>query len=56
MVTDPAPFADFIRAMSEPAEALTLPPASVQTPDPERMTAVAAEFGIEILGPPGIPA
>ena len=56
MVTDPAPFADFIRAMSEPAQALTLAPASVRPPDPERMTAVAAEYGIEILGPPGIPA
>ena len=56
MVTDPAPFADFVRAMSEPAQALTLAPTSVQPPDPERMTAVAAEYGIEILGPPGIPA
>ncbi len=56
MVTEPAPFADFVRAMSEPANALTLPPPSVQPPDPERMTAVAAEYGIEILGPPGIPS
>ena len=55
MVTEPAPFADFVRAMSEPAQTLTLPPASVQPPSPERMTAVAAEYGIEILGPPGIP-
>jgi quercetin dioxygenase-like cupin family protein len=56
MVTEPAAFADFVRTLSEPAQALTLPPASVQTPDPERMTAVAAEYGIEILGPPGIPS
>jgi hypothetical protein len=42
--------------MSEPAQTLTLPPASVQSPSPEHMTAVAAEYGIEILGPPGIPA
>jgi quercetin dioxygenase-like cupin family protein len=56
MVTEPAPFADFIRAMSEPAQTLTLPPSSVQPPSPERMTAVAAEYGIEILGPPGIPS
>ncbi len=56
MVTEPAPFADFVRAMSEPAQTLTLPPASVQPPDPEQLTAVAAEYGIEILGPPGIPA
>jgi quercetin dioxygenase-like cupin family protein len=56
MVTEPAPFADFVRALSEPAQTLTLPPASVQPPDPEHMTAVAAEYGIEILGPPGIPS
>jgi hypothetical protein len=56
MVTGPAPVADFIRAMSEPAQALTLPPASVQPPTPEELTAVAAEYGMEILGPPGIPA
>ena len=55
MVTEPAPFADFVRALSEPANALTLPPASVEPPSPEHMTAVAAEYGIEILGPPGIP-
>ena len=56
MVTEPAPFADFIRAMSEPAQALTLPPASLQLPTPEELTAVAAEYGMELLGPPGIPA
>lgn len=56
MVTEPAPFADFVRAMSEPAQTLTLPPASVQPPTPEELTAVAAEYGMEILGPPGIPA
>ncbi len=56
MVTDPAPFADFVRAGSVPAEALTLAPASAHVPTPEELTAVAAEYGIEILGPPGIPA
>jgi quercetin dioxygenase-like cupin family protein len=56
MVTEPGPFADFVRAMSEPAQSHTLPPASVQPPTPEELTATAAEYGIEILGPPGIPA
>jgi len=56
MVTEPAPFADFVRAMSEPAQALSLPPASVEPPAPDELTAVAAEYGIEILGPPGIPS
>jgi len=55
MVTEPAPFADFVRALSVPAQAPTLPPASVQPPDTEHMTAVAASYGMEILGPPGIP-
>ena len=32
MVTDPAPFADFVRAGSVPAEALTLAPASARVP------------------------
>ena len=51
MVTDSAPFADFVRAGSEPAQALTLAPASVQPPSPEELTAIAAEYGIEVLGP-----
>ena len=53
--TEPAGFENFMLALSEPAEALTLPPASVQPPGPERMMAAAAEYGLEILGPPGIP-
>lgn len=55
MVTEPAPFADFVRELSSPAEALTLPPGSVEMPSPERVTAVAAEYGMDLLGPPGIP-
>jgi len=39
-----------------PAQAHALPPASVQPPTPEELTTVAAEYGIEILGPPGIPS
>jgi len=56
LVTEPAGFEGFMRALSEPAQALTLPPPSVQPPAPELMMATAAEYGIEILGPPGIPA
>jgi hypothetical protein len=56
LVTEPAGFEGFLRALSEPAQTLTLPPASVQPPAPELMMATAAEYGIEILGPPGIPA
>ena len=56
LVTEPAGFESFMRALSEPAQALTLPPATVQPPEPERMIALAAEYGIEIIGPPGIPS
>jgi quercetin dioxygenase-like cupin family protein len=56
LVTEPAGFERFMRALSEPAQTLTLPPATSRPPDPERLAAVAAEHGIEVLGPPGIPA
>ena len=56
LVTEPAGFERFVRELSEPAQALTLPPATIQPPAPERMIALAAEYGIEIVGPPGIPA
>ncbi len=56
LVTEPGGFEGFVRALSVPAEALTLPPASVEAPAPEVMMATAAEYGLEILGPPGIPA
>lgn len=55
MVTHPAAFADFVRELSSPAEALTLPPASLAVPSPGHVAAVAAEYGMELLGPPGIP-
>jgi quercetin dioxygenase-like cupin family protein len=56
LVTEPAGFEGFMRSLSEPAATLTLPPPSVQPPAPDVMVANAAEYGIEILGPPGIPS
>ena len=56
LVIEPAGFEDFLLALSEPAASLTLPPARVQPPPMDAMLAAAAEHGIEILGPPGIPA
>ena len=56
LVTEPAGLDNFIRALAQEAETLTIPPAPTTPPDVERMTAVAAEYGIDILGPPGIPA
>ena len=56
LVAEPAGFEAFMRAAGEPAKALTLPPPPSEPPDPARLAAAAAEYGIEILGPPGIPA
>ena len=56
LVTEPAGFEQFMRAGAQPAERLEIPPAMAEPPDIAAMTALAAEFGIEILGPPGIPA
>jgi len=56
LVTEPAGFEGFMRTLSEPAATLTLPPPSLQPPAPELMMATAAKYGIEILGPPGIPS
>jgi quercetin dioxygenase-like cupin family protein len=56
LVGEPAGFEGFVRALSEPAQTHELPPADLQPPDPAVMMAKATEYGIEILGPPGIPA
>lgn len=55
VLTQPTGFEDFLRDVSEPATTLTLPPTGWPAPDPARLAAVAAEYGIEILGPPGLP-
>lgn len=49
-LTSPATFADFVQAAGEPARSLTVPPPGPL--DAERLTATAARYGIEILGPP----
>jgi|SoiMethySBSTD1v2_1073268.scaffolds.fasta_scaffold10633_15 quercetin dioxygenase-like cupin family protein len=53
---EPSGFDAFVRATGTPAPARTLPPDSASRPSPEELTALAAERGIEILGPPGIPS
>jgi quercetin dioxygenase-like cupin family protein len=55
LVTEPAGFEDFMRAMSQPAATLTIPPPAAPPADLGPLIAAAAEYGIEILGPPGIP-
>lgn len=52
--TEPAGFEQFMRTCSEPADSPTLPPGEF-APDPARLAELAAQHGIEILGPPGLP-
>jgi quercetin dioxygenase-like cupin family protein len=56
LVAEPAGFEGFMRALAEPAQRLAIPPAPTEPPDFARLAAIAAEHGVEILGPPGIPA
>jgi quercetin dioxygenase-like cupin family protein len=56
LVTEPGGFGDFFRAAGEPALREEIPPPPTEAPDIAGLTALAATYGIEILGPPGIPA
>jgi quercetin dioxygenase-like cupin family protein len=55
VLIQPTGFEDFLRDMSAPATALTMPPTGGPVSDPARLAMVAAGYGIEILGPPGLP-
>ena len=55
LVDEPAGVEGVIYTVGEPAQDLTLPPPPSEPPDAVRLTAVAAEYGVEIVGPPGIP-
>ncbi len=55
LVTEPAGFEGFIRALAAPAAAREIPPAPTTPPDMEPVLRAAADHGLEILGPPGIP-
>jgi quercetin dioxygenase-like cupin family protein len=56
LVAEPAGFEQFMRAVGEPAARLEIPPPATEPPDVGALTAAAAGYGIEIVGPPGIPA
>jgi hypothetical protein len=45
-----------VRALGQPAERLEIPDGAGAPPDMNLLAATAAEYGLEILGPPGIPA
>ena len=48
--TAPAGFASFVKAAGEPAPGLVLPPPGPM--DNEGLARIAAQYGIEIIGPP----
>jgi quercetin dioxygenase-like cupin family protein len=56
LVTAAAGFEGFIRALATPAPVAEIPPALAEPPDMAPVLQAAAVHGIEILGPPGIPA
>lgn len=55
LVTEPGGFDRFVRAAGEPAQSLTIPPPPDEPPSLDAMVALAADHGIEIIGPPGLP-
>jgi len=55
LVIEPAGFEGFLRAMGQPAPMLTIPPPAAPPSDSSPLVAAAAEYGIDIIGPPGIP-
>ena len=55
LIVQPAGFDDFVRAIGEPAQQLVIPPPATEPPDMAALAAIAAQHGIELLGPPGIP-
>jgi quercetin dioxygenase-like cupin family protein len=52
VITSPAGFERFVRAIAEPADRDELPPPG-RPIDPAPLAQAAAEVGIEVLGPPG---
>jgi len=56
LVVEPGGFEQFVRDIGEPARDLVIPPPATEPPDVAALAAKAAEYGVEILGPPGIPA
>lgn len=55
LVSEPAGFEHFMRTFSSPAERLEIPPPDRPPADFEALAALAKEYGIDVVGPPGIP-
>lgn len=53
--TSPSGFDSFVRAVGTRAVSATLPPVDHPMPSPDELGQIAAEHGIELLGPPGLP-
>jgi len=56
LVTQAAGFETFVRKLGTPAPVAEIPPAATEPPDMGPIMQAAADQGMEILGPPGIPA
>jgi hypothetical protein len=56
LVTQAAGFEGFIRALGTPTSDVTTPPVATAPPDMAPVFQAATEHGLEIIGPPGIPA
>jgi quercetin dioxygenase-like cupin family protein len=56
LVTEPAGFEGFTRALGQQAERREIPPPATEPPDVDGLTRLAETFGLQIIGPPGIPA
>ena len=56
LVAEPAGFEGFLRGVAQPAKELTIPTPPSEPPDPAQLATAAAEYGVEIVGPPGIPS
>jgi mannose-6-phosphate isomerase-like protein (cupin superfamily) len=55
LVTEPAGFEGFVRSLAAPAAAPEIPPIPTAPPDMGPVLQAAADHGLQILGPPGIP-
>jgi len=56
LVTGPGGFEEFVREAGVPAVRREIPPPAAEPPDVAAISALAATHGIDIVGPPGIPA